>query len=55
MKCRVCQTEMLIDSTEIDGDAEIFHYLCKNPDCPNYGYQKRKEPAPEKPQAGAEG
>ena len=40
MKCKHCQTEMLIDSTEELENQEIFNYKCPNPQCPNYGYQK---------------
>ena len=31
---------MLIDSTEVKENQEIFNYKCPNPQCPNYGYQK---------------
>ena len=40
MKCKQCQTEMLIDSVEESENQEIFNYLCPNPQCPNYGYGK---------------
>lgn len=40
MKCNQCQTEMLIDSTEVKENQEIFNYKCPNKQCPNYGYQK---------------
>ena len=42
MKCKHCQTEMLIDSTEETENQEIFNYLCPNPKCPNYGYSDKK-------------
>lgn len=41
MKCKQCQTEMLIDSTEQKENQEIFNYLCPNPDCSNYGYKDK--------------
>jgi hypothetical protein len=49
MKCRICKTEMLVDSVverETDSVAE-FHYKCPNRQCSNYGY-KEKTVLPEK-------
>ena len=42
MKCKQCQTEMLINSTEERENQEIFNYLCPNPQCSNYGYDEKK-------------
>ena len=39
MKCKECQTEMFIDSSEELEDSEVFHYKYPNPKCNNYGYQ----------------
>lgn len=41
MKCRICGNEMIVDSVEEKDDTEIFHYKCANPNCPNYGYEKK--------------
>lgn len=42
MKCKECQTEMFIDSSEeleLE-DREVFHYKCPNKNCKNYGYKE---------------
>lgn len=43
MKCRICGTEMIVDSVEEIEDTEVFHYKCANPNCPNYGYKEAKK------------
>lgn len=45
MKCKQCDTEMLIDSTTIDEEkgTETFNNKCPNPKCPNFGYKKEGE------------
>ncbi len=45
MKCKLCQTEMLVDKTvekKEDGVMEI-HYKCPNKNCEGYGYGEKKE------------
>ncbi len=45
MKCKLCNTEMMIDSVKEDkeNNAEIFNYKCPNPQCSNYGYKKEEK------------
>ena len=45
MKCKVCNTEMYIDSIDESEDMEVFYYKCPNPICTNYGYKKESENA----------
>jgi len=42
MKCKLCNTEMLIDSVVKDDEknTETFNYKCPNPQCTNFGYAK---------------
>lgn len=40
MKCKECNTEMFIDSTNIVEYSETFIYKCPNPQCVNYGYRE---------------
>ena len=40
MKCKLCETEMLVDKVverEADG-VEEFYYKCPNKNCQQYGY-----------------
>ena len=39
MKCKECNTEMLIDRVDELEETEVFHYKCPNPQCKNYGYK----------------
>ena len=43
MKCKECNTEMLIDKVDEAYYTEVFHYKCPNPNCKNYGYKKETE------------
>lgn len=47
MKCKVCDTEMLVDRSveDIEKGTETFIYKCPNPRCENYGY--KEEPSEE--------
>lgn len=42
MKCKVCDTEMFVDSVteDVESGTEVFHYKCRNPQCENYGYEE---------------
>ena len=40
MKCKECNTEMLIDKVDKAENTEVFNYKCTNPKCKNYGYKK---------------
>lgn len=43
MKCKLCGSEMLVDSViETADNEEIFKYKCTNPKCSNYGYKDEK-------------
>lgn len=49
MKCRICNTEMLVDRAverAEDGVVE-FHYKCPNKACSNFGYKKVSQPQQE--------
>lgn len=48
MKCRECDTDMFVDHVTPNGDTEVFHYKCPNPQCKNYGYGKEKSNEEEK-------
>lgn len=45
MKCKICNTQMLIDEAREDAEKNIetLHYKCPNPGCSNYGYGGKKE------------
>lgn len=43
MKCKECDTDMFVDHVTQNGDTEVFHYKCPNPQCKNFGYGKEKE------------
>lgn len=43
MKCKLCNTDMLVDKTQEKDDTETFYYLCPNKECTNYGYKDRDE------------
>lgn len=47
MNCRECDTDMFVDHATQNGDTEVFHYKCPNPQCKNYGYGKEKEESKE--------
>jgi len=34
---------MLVDWVEEKDDTQIFHYKCRNPNCPKFGYKKKAE------------
>lgn len=48
MLCRKCGNEMLVHHTEEKENTLIFHYLCANPSCPQYGYKDTQTDKEEK-------